>query len=56
MVCAVKRKRAGLKIVDGNNYVYHLDRICSDKKTYWKCEVREYKARLHTILENGNIY
>ena len=34
MVCIVKRKRDGLKIVDANNYVYQLDRKCSDKKTY----------------------
>ena len=55
MVCTVKRKCDGLNIVDANNYVYQLDRKCSDKKTYWKCEIREYKGRLHTLLENGNI-
>ena len=35
MVCTVKRKCDGLNIVDANNYVYQLDRKCSDKKTYW---------------------
>ena len=55
MVFTVKRKCGGLKIADAYNYIYQLDRKCSDRKTYWKCEIREYKGRLHTLLENGNI-
>ena len=43
-------RHGGLKIVDDNNSV----RKYGDKKTYWKCETRECKARLHTILENDN--
>ena len=45
---------AGLKTVDDNNYVYWLDRKYGDK-IYRKCEIIECKARLHTVLENGNI-
>lgn len=33
------------------NYVHWLDRKYGDR-TYWRCEIRQCKAKLHTILEN----
>lgn len=50
MVCTVTSGSGGLKIVNDNNYVYRLVRKYWDKKTYWICEVRECKARLHTYF------
>ena len=55
MVYTVMSNCGGIKIVDGNNYVYGPDRKYGDKQTYWKCEKRGCKARLHTILENDHI-
>ena len=42
-----------LKTLDDNNYVHRPDRKRSDT-AYWKCELKENKARLPTILENEN--
>lgn len=55
MVYTVVSKCVGIKIVDDNNCVYGPDRKYGDKQTYWKCEKRGCKARLHTILENDNV-
>ena len=54
MIYTVMSSHSCLKIVDDNNYIYQPGRKYGDK-TYWKCEIREWKARLHTALENDNI-
>lgn len=41
-------------MMDDNNPIYWLDRKYGDK-THQKYEIREGKARLHTVLENGNV-
>lgn len=50
----VMSRYGGIKLVN-DNYIYWLNRKYGDKKTYWKCKIREYKARFHTILENDNV-
>lgn len=50
MVCTVR----SLKIVGDNNSLWQLDSKYSDK-IYWKCEMKEYRVRLHTILNQKMI-
>ncbi|XP_068208538.1 uncharacterized protein [Palaemon carinicauda] len=47
----VKTIRGGEKLVDDNNFVYRIDRTL-ESKTYWKCEIKNCKARVHTLLES----
>ena len=48
-------RQGGVKTVDNNNYICWLHRKYGDK-TYWKCQLREHKARLYTMLANDNIW
>ena len=54
MVYTVMSRHSDLKIVDDKNYIYWLDRKYGDK-TYWKCEIRQCKARWHAILDNDDV-
>ena len=52
MVSTVMSRCGDLKILADNNYIDLIEKTVIN---YWKCEIRERKARLHTILENDNI-
>ena len=54
MVYAVKSSRGCAKLVDNGNYIYRLDRKYGEK-TYWKCEVKQSKARVHTTHKDDTL-
>uniref|UniRef100_A0A0L8FH09 FLYWCH-type domain-containing protein n=1 Tax=Octopus bimaculoides TaxID=37653 RepID=A0A0L8FH09_OCTBM len=45
--------RGGKKLVDDMNYIYEMQKKNADgSKTYWKCEIRSCKARVHTMTRD----
>ena len=54
MIYTVKSRRGGAKLVDNGNYIYRLDRKYREK-TYWKCEVKQCKARVHTTHKDDTL-
>ena len=50
----METSRGGLKLVDGFNYIYEIDRKYGEK-TYWKCDSVGCKARVHTELEGDSV-
>lgn len=51
----MRNSRDSEKLVDDFNFVYRIDRKYSEE-TNWKCENRECKARVHSMLENDNLF
>ena len=54
MVHTVKTEKSGVKLVNDDNHVYRIKKKYNEK-TYWKCEVKQCKARVHTLLEGQEI-
>ena len=50
----VKTSHGGEKLVDDSNFVYRIDRTLEMKK-YWKCEVKNCKARVHTTSDSEGL-
>ena len=50
----MKSSRGCAKLVDNGNYIYRLDRKYGEK-TYWKCEVKQSKARVHTTHKDDTL-
>ncbi len=51
MTYIIKSSRGGDKLVDDQNFIYRHERKYQDK-TYWKCDVKNCKARVHTLVNN----
>ena len=49
--------RGGKKLVDDMNYIYEKHKLNADgSKTYWKCEIKSCKARVHTMTHDEDYY
>ena len=47
--------RGKKKLVDDLNYKYEAQKHNADgSKTYWKCEIKSCKARVHTMMHDGD--
>ena len=54
MPFTLRTNRGGEKFADDSNHVYRRDRRRGDI-SYWKCEVKNCKDRVHTTMRNSSV-